>query len=251
MARHIRSYLLTGILTVIPILVTVFVFDFFVDLLSGIGRPKVILLANAVRPFSPDLARVIVEVPWLSSGLAILLTLGLFYLLGWAMTRMVGRRLLLLMEGQIARIPIATTVYSATKKLIDAFRSDNSLSKKVVLIEFPNAGMKTVGFVTRTFQDQDSGEELAAVYVPTAPNPTSGYLEILPMEELVPLDWTVDEAMTFVVSGGTTAPGEIRFRRSAGVAPNLGPAPLRQPDRRATAGQTASRPLPEASPADT
>lgn len=218
MARHLRSYLLTGILTVIPILVTLFVFGFFVDLLSGIGRPKVILLANAVRPFSPDLAALILGVPWLSSGLAIVLTLALFYWLGWAMTRMVGRNLLQLFEAQVARIPIATTVYGATKKLIETFQSEAGPSKKVVLIAFPHPGMKTVGFVTRTFTDRDTGAALAAVYVPTAPNPTSGYLEILPMDELVPLDWTVDEAMTFVVSGGTTAPAEISFGRPDEVA---------------------------------
>jgi len=221
MAHNIRPYILTGVLTIIPIMVTIFVFDFFVDLLSGFGRPKVILLANAVRPVSPELSDLILDVPWLSSGLAILLTLVLFYALGWAMTRVVGRRLLHALENQVARIPIVTTIYGATKKLIEAFRSDGAQSKKVVLIEFPQPRMKTIGFVTRTMTDQDTGEELAAVYVPTAPNPTSGYLEILPIDELVPLDWTVDEAMTFVVSGGATAPNDIRFHRPAAPGPIL------------------------------
>jgi uncharacterized membrane protein len=73
--------------------------------------------------------------------------------------------------------------------------------------------MKTVGLVTRYFVDEDTGEELASVYVPTAPNPAGGYLEIVPVIELVPLDWTVDQAMSFVFSGGTTAPERIRFSR--------------------------------------
>jgi uncharacterized membrane protein len=75
--------------------------------------------------------------------------------------------------------------------------------------------MKALGLVTRSFVDEDTGEELAAVYVPTAPNPTGGYLEIVPVGELVPLDWTVDEAMSFVLSGGTTAPDRIRFSRQS------------------------------------
>jgi uncharacterized membrane protein len=213
MATNVRRNLLTGIVTVIPILVTIFVFSFFFELLSDIGHPKVVVLANAVRPFSPVLAGWILEIPWVSSALAIGLTLGMFYLLGWSMSRLVGRQLLRSVEDWLSRIPLVTTVYGATKKLIDAFKTDQGKSQKVVLIAFPHERMKAVGLVTRTFTDVDTAEELAAVYVPTAPNPTGGYLEIVPVAELVPLDWTVDEAMSFVLSGGTTAPEQIRFRR--------------------------------------
>lgn len=214
MTTHLRRYLLTGVITVIPILVTVFVFSFFLSLLSDIGRPKVVILANAVKPLSPDFSRWLMDVPWLSSGLAILLTLGMFYLLGWAMTRLVGRQILRSVEDFLRRIPLVTTVYGSTKKLIEAFQKDLDKAQRVVLIEFPHCRMKAVGLVTRTFDDIDTGEAIAAVYVPTAPNPTGGYLEIVPVAELVPLDWTVDEAMTFVLSGGTTAPDNIRFGRT-------------------------------------
>lgn len=213
MPRHIRRYMLTGAVTVIPILVTVFVFSIFLDLLSNIGRPKVVVLANTVRPFSPEIARWLLEVPWLSSGLAILLTLAMFYLLGMAMSRLVGRQVIGAVEEWLKRIPLVTTVYGSTKKLVDAFQSEPGKAQRVVLVEFPHARMKAVGLVTRTFVDADTGEELAAVYVPTAPNPTGGYLEIVPIDELVALDWSVDEAMTFVLSGGTTAPDAIRFGR--------------------------------------
>jgi uncharacterized membrane protein len=232
-----RRYVLTGLVTAIPILVTIFVFSFFVNLLSDIGRPKVRLLANAVRPLSPELARWLVEVPWLQSALAVLLTLLMFYLLGWAMSRIVGRRLLWRLERGVKRIPLVTTVYGATKQMIDAFRTDQGKAQRVVLIEFPHAGMKAVGFVTRTMIDTEDGIELAAVYVPTAPNPTGGYLEIVPVADLVPLDWSVDEAMTFVISGGTTAPASIRWRRppaddgagAVGTAP-FAPVPRRPAD---------------------
>ena len=210
---HLRRYVLTGLVTAIPILVTVFVFSFFVDLLSDIGRPKVRLLANALRPLSPGLARTLVEVPWLESTLAVFLTLAMFYLLGWGMSRIVGRRLLHRLEDGVRRIPLVTTIYSATKQMIEAFSGERSKAQRVVLIEFPHAGMKAVGFVTRTMVDEVDGIELAAVYVPTAPNPTGGYLEIVPVDALVPLDWSVDEAMTFVISGGTTAPSSIHWRR--------------------------------------
>jgi uncharacterized membrane protein len=202
------------VVTVIPIMVTIFIFSFFLNLLSGIGRPKVIVLANAVRPFSPDLARWILDVPWLSSSLAILLTLLMLYGLGWAVTHLVGRRMLTRAEDWLKRIPLVTSVYGASKKLVEAFQTDGiNQAQKVVLIEFPHSDMKAVGFVTHTMTDPDTGIELAAVYVPTAPNPTSGYLEIVPKDRVIPQDWSVDEAMTFVISGGTTAPATIRFTR--------------------------------------
>jgi uncharacterized membrane protein len=224
MAPDIRRNLLTGTVTVIPILVTIFIFSFFMNLLSGIGRPKLIVLANAVKPLSSDLARWLLEVPWLSSTLAIALTVLMLYLLGWSMHRLVGRQILRSIEEWLERIPLVTTVYGSTKKLVEAFQADTGRPQKVVLIQFPHARMKAVGLVTRTFIDEGTGEELAAVYVPTAPNPTGGYLEIVPVNELVTLDWTVDEAMTFVLSGGTTAPARIRFSSPRSGAP---PAPTR------------------------
>ncbi len=216
---NLKRNLLTGVITVVPILVTLFVFGFFLDLLSDIGRPKVVVLANAVKPISPQLATWLLDVPWLSSALAIGLTLGMFYLLGWFMTRLIGRQMLLAVEAWLGRVPLVTTVYSATKKLIDAFKAEGNRSQKVVLVKFPHARMKAVGLVTRYFVDADTGEQLAAVYVPTAPNPTGGYLEIVPASELVTLDWTVDQAMSFVLSGGTTAPDRIRFSTSPRETP--------------------------------
>lgn len=211
MLKRTRRYVLTGILTVIPILVTIVVFSFIFEVLSDIGKPKARLMANAVRPWSPELAAALSEQPWLQSLLAIVLTLAMFYLLGWAVSQMVGRRVLDLVERWLNRIPLVTTVYGATRQMIDTFRNDSRDTQRVVLIEFPRAGMRAVGFVTRTLTDENDHKELAAVYVPTAPNPTGGYLVIVPADSLIPLDWSVDQAMTFVVSGGSTAPGSIDF----------------------------------------
>ena len=236
MSTNVRRNLLTGVVTVIPILVTIFVFSFFLNLLSGIGRPKLVILANAVKPISPDLARWLLEVPWLSTSLAVLLTLGMFYLLGWSMNRLMGRQILRSIEAWMQKIPLVTTIYGSTKKLVEAFRAENGRAQTVVLIPFPHARMKAVGLVTRTFLDEETGEEYAAVYVPTAPNPTGGYLEIVPVDELVTLDWTVDEAMTFVISGGTTSPDHIRF--GAGRSGEIRGAPRSEP----VAGGLAGRP---------
>lgn len=219
MRPSVKRYILTGAVTAIPVLVTVFVFSFFLDLLSHIGRPKLVVLSNVVEPVSPTLADWLLEIPWLSSALAILLTLGMFYLLGWSMTRLLGRQMLRSLDGLFHKIPLVATVYGASKKLIDALQKENNYGKQVVLIAFPHERMKAVGIVTRCFTDEETGEQLAAVYVPTAPNPTGGYLEIVPVGELVPLDWTFDQAMAFVLSGGTTAPDRMRFRRAGEAGP--------------------------------
>jgi uncharacterized membrane protein len=84
--------------------------------------------------------------------------------------------------------------------------------QRVVLISFPTDNMKAVGLVTKIIRDTESDRELAVVYVPTAPNPTSGYIEIVPVEFVVSTDWTIDEAMSFVMTGGVTSPDSVRFR---------------------------------------
>jgi uncharacterized membrane protein len=212
MFRHSQRYLLAGTLTVIPILVTVFVFDFFLRQLSNFGRPTVRAIAKAVGGYSPMFGRWLLEVPWLQSSFAILLTVIAIYILGWGVSRILGRRILALVESLLTRIPLVTKVYGSTKQLVQAFqtKADDKL-KRVVLVEFPHREMKAVGFMTETFIDETSGIELAAVYVPTTPNPTSGYLEIVPKERLVFLEWSMDEAMTFIISGGTVSPGRMRY----------------------------------------
>lgn len=79
--------------------------------------------------------------------------------------------------------------------------------------------MKTIGFVTRVMKDRATGRDLAAVYEPTAPNPTSGYIEIVPVDDLTPTEWSVDEAMRFIMTGGTNAPADLRFTAAAPDAP--------------------------------
>jgi uncharacterized membrane protein len=93
--------------------------------------------------------------------------------------------------------------------------------QRVVLISFPSPEMKAVGFVTKVMTDPATERELAAVYVPTSPNPTSGYIEIVPMDEVVQTDWSIEEAMTFVMTGGTNAPDRVNFFQS--VAPGEAP----------------------------
>jgi uncharacterized membrane protein len=153
-----------------------------------------------------------VQEPWFESSLAVVLTLLALYLLGWMATRVVGRRAIALFDRIVEQIPLVHKVYKATKQLIVAIQQKPEGAERVVLIDFPSSEMKAVGFVMRILTDDNSGEELAAVYVPTTPNPTSGYLEIVPVKSLVQTDLTMDEAMTFIISGGAVAPDRFRYR---------------------------------------
>lgn len=207
---HMKRYLITGILAMIPIWITWVVFSFLFNQLSKFGRPWVRGLSRGLEQTSPTLADGLLT-PWFQSILAALVTLVLLYLLGWITTRVLGRRLFAMAESLIGRIPLVQTVYGSTKKLITTLQQKPEQVKRVVLIEFPTPEMRAVGFVTQVLTDESTGRKLAAVYVPTTPNPTSGYLEIVPLDRIVSTDWTVDEAMTFIISGGTISPGAINY----------------------------------------
>ncbi|GMQ92514.1 MAG: DUF502 domain-containing protein [Gammaproteobacteria bacterium] len=212
-SAHIRRYIITGIFTVIPIWVTWLVFHFVYVQLSNLGMPWVKAFLRAIDFYVPNISKWLLE-PWFQSLIAVLITLIALYLLGWATNRVIGKRLLALVDWFMRRIPLVQTVYGSVKKLISVLQQKPEGVQRVVLINFPSPEMKTVGFVTRLLQDADTGQELAAVYVPTTPNPTSGYLEIVPLEQLISTDWSIDEAMTFVVSGGAVAPDRINYTKS-------------------------------------
>ena len=209
-APHFQRYLITGVITVIPIWITWLVFNFFFNQLSKAGKPWVMALAGKSEQYLPELSRWLLE-PWFQNILAVLLTLTALYFLGWLASRVIGKKALTLVDFILNKIPLVQTIYGSTKKLLSVLQQKPEKLQRVVLIEFPSPEMKTVGFVTRIMKDQATGKELAAVYLPTTPNPTSGYLEIVPLERLVETDWTVEEAMTFIISGGAVAPETIPY----------------------------------------
>jgi uncharacterized membrane protein len=211
---HAKRYLLTGVLTVIPLWFTWVVFDFILGQLSQFGMPWVRALSKNIQHDSPALAQWLLN-HWFQDILAALITLIALYALGWSVNFVLGRRIIHALESALDRLPLVQTVYGSAKKLITSLQPRSDGLQRVVLIEFPTPQMKAVGFVTRLLIDEDSGEELAAVYVPTTPNPTSGYLEIIPRHRLIATDWSIDEAMTFIISGGAVAPEKIHYSQSS------------------------------------
>ena len=205
---RIKRYLFTGLLTFLPLWVTWLVFKFVLGLLAGIGTPVVGALVGAVGQASPALGDSLNR-GWLLFVLALVLTVLALYLLGWLANRLIGQRLLEAFDNLLARIPLVQTIYGGTKKLMAVLQQKPSGVQRVVLIDFPRQGMKVVGFVTRVMIEEGTGREMAAVYIPTTPNPTGGYLEVVPVDELTPTDWTMDQAMAFIISGGAVAPDTL------------------------------------------
>ncbi|MEO8159996.1 MAG: DUF502 domain-containing protein [Arenimonas sp.] len=209
MGKLQRAFL-TGLLTLLPIWLVWIVFKFVFAGLSGLSKPLTAPFVASIATRDPQLFGWLAD-SWVQTAIALVVTVGFIVGVGALARRVVGQTLLRWFEAVIARIPLAKTIYGSARKLLDLLQTKPDGVQRVVLIDFPHAEMKSVGFVTRVLRDQDTGEELAAVYVPTTPNPTSGYLEIVPMSKLTPTDWTVDQAMTFIISGGAVSPEHIPF----------------------------------------
>ena len=207
---RLQRLFLTGVLTLLPIWLTWVVVAFVFKLLSGLSRPLVDPLLARASALDPRTLAWLQD-PWVQTALALLATLAVILLAGWLARRVVGQRLLRWFEAVVARIPLASLIYGSARKLLDILQTQPDGTQRVVLIDFPHDKMKSVGFVTRVIREQGTGRELAAVYVPTTPNPTSGYLEIVPVENITPTDWTVDQAMSFIISGGAVSPDSIPF----------------------------------------
>jgi uncharacterized membrane protein len=208
-AVRMRALFVTGLLTLLPIWLTWVVFKFVFGLLSDLSRPLVGPLLAGIARETPQLAWL--AHPFALTAIGIVATVALILSVGWLARRVAGQRALAWFEIAIRRVPLAKTVYGSARQLLDLMQTPPDGGQRVVLIEFPHPGMKAVGFVTRTLRDEATGRELAAVYVPTTPNPTGGYLEIVPVEDLIATDWTVDQAMTFIISGGAVAPQRMPY----------------------------------------
>ena len=213
-SRTIRANLIAGVLTVIPLLVVWIVLDFVFAILFAVGSPVasgfIMFITDRVPTADPILTNPVFQ--WV---VAIICALLLLYTIGSIASRVVGKKVIELIETLIARIPVRA---DGLLRLEEAHRrccsKSRTKARSIVLIDYPHPGMKTIGLVTRVFPDSKTGEELAAVYVPTAFNPTAGFLQIVPMSSLLPTSMTMDQAMTMIVSAGAMGPERSQHRAS-------------------------------------
>ncbi len=211
---HVFRYMLIGFFTMAPLWVTWLVFDFLFGLLANTGAPFLRTLARLLRPVSDTVSRWLLDSN-VQYGLAAIFTLAGLYVIGLLASLVIGKRFIASAENWLGRVPLVHTICSATKRFLKTVQTPPVQGQRVVLISFPSQEMKAVGLVTRVMMDTNTGQELAAVYVPTSPNPTSGYIEILSLADVVMTDWTMEEAMSFVMTGGTNAPDKVRFGQVA------------------------------------
>ena len=228
--KPIGRTIVIGLLTAAPLVITYVIVRFLFQLLSNVGEPWIRGVSRGLRATNPGIADLLLN-DTLQSIAAVLVVLAFLYVLGWAAGRVIGQRLISLFEKAVGAIPFVETIYRATKRFLAISGPSGEGSQRVVLIDFPSRDMKAIGIVTRTLRDATTGDELVAVYVPTAPNPTNGYIEIVPIDKVTFTDWTFDQAMAFVVTGGSNAPDEVHYSQSAET-----PRTAATPDADAAAG---------------
>jgi uncharacterized membrane protein len=208
LSANLQTNLIAGVLTLIPVVVVWLALNFVFATLFSFGAPLAFALTNFVTARAPSLEPLLHDEVFLWF-VAVVVALLVLYTIGAAASRMVGIKLIALIEGLIARIPLVDMLYSASKQVVGALQQKPGGMQRVVLVEFPRPGMKAIGLVTQTFLDAKTGIEMAAVFVPTSPNPTSGYLVLVPVKDAIPTEMTLDQAMTMIVSGGAIAPATL------------------------------------------
>jgi uncharacterized membrane protein len=214
----VRNAFLSGLLLLAPLAVTWIVFRAIFEWVGGGFRPLFLpLLPESLAQFT---------IVW--DILATVIVLAMITVLGYLSRYVFGQYFGGLAERFIQSIPGVNTVYNTVKQIVDTFSTQNrNLFSKVVLVQFPRAGVYTIGFLTNRTQGEPQAKiarELWTVFVPTTPNPTSGFLLLLPPEEIVELDISVGEGMKMVISGGTVVPPAPGANRPS--SPLLPPPPV-------------------------
>jgi len=194
LALKLRNYFFTGVIVLIPIGFTLYLSKFLINFSTR-------LVPSGLNPNT--------YLPYSIPGIEIILTLIFITIVGGLSLSFLGKKFLQIIDDLFKRIPILRTIYSAIGQMMDSFRNQEGSQKSVVLVEYPRKGSWAVGFATK----ENTGEiktktniNLVNVFVPTTPNPTSGFLLMIPKEDLIYLDMSFEEASKFIVSAGTSIP---------------------------------------------
>lgn len=208
LVERLRGYFFAGILVTGPILLTVYLTWLFIDFIDGAMRW---LLPDRYNPAT------YVHVP----GLGLVLAIVALTVIGAATANYVGRIFLRLSERILARMPVIRGVYGAVKQIFETVLAKQSNTfREAVLVEFPRKGMWTIGFITARTEGEVrelSGPDPVSIYVPTTPNPTSGYLVFVPRSEVIVLSMTVEEAIKMVISTGIVTPPDRRLAAAEAI----------------------------------
>ena len=189
----LRNYFITGVVVLIPIGFTLYLTKFIIGISSNI-------IPENINPNS--------YLPYAIPGIEILLSIFFITLVGGLSLSFLGKKILKLIDDLFKRIPFLRTIYSAILQMTESFSNKDNDKKSVVLVEYPRKGVWAVGFATKENKGEmatKTGKKLINVFVPTTPNPTSGFLLMFPIDEVIHLDMSFEEASKFIVSAGTSS----------------------------------------------
>ena len=202
---HVRGYFLAGVLVTAPIGITFYISWLLIRWVDSKVTP---LIPAAYNPES--------YLPFAVPGLGLIIVFIVLTFIGWSTAGMLGRLWMRVSENVLARMPVVRSVYGAVKQIIETIlKQQSNAFREVVLFEYPRRGSWAIGFITGQTQGEVQNlttDDVVNVFLPTTPNPTSGYLLFIPRKELVILDMTVEEGIKMVVSGGIVTPPDRRPR---------------------------------------
>jgi len=196
--KKLRAQFGAGILVIVPIVITILILVWLFGYIDNIAQPVAKSLLGRTIP-----------------GLGFALTVVLIYLTGVVATSVIGKRLVGYIESLLARVPLFRYLYTSIKQIMVSFTAPSETKfLQVVLVEFPKKGMRVLGFVTSESRVK-SGEKLLTVFIPTSPNPTSGYLEIVRENDIIRTNISIDDALKMVLSAGKVSLKEVTDRLGA------------------------------------
>ena len=205
MTKIFRRYFVTGLLVVVPLYFSYYVLSIIVRSMDSM----LTLLPVALRPDT--------FLPFHVPGLGIIFTVFSIFLIGLLTTNFLGKSLLTLTEKGMSKLPVVRMVYNATKQFMETFfNQEHQGFRKVVLIEFPRKGIHSMGFMTSKvngeIKHRTTSEPAICVFVPTTPNPTSGYFAVVPEKDVIYLDMKVEDAFKVIMTGGMVIPNNEEFK---------------------------------------
>ena len=189
----LRNYFITGVVVLIPIGFTLYLTKFIIGISSK-------LIPGNINPNS--------YLPYAIPGIEILISVIVITIVGGLSLSFLGKRILKIIDDLFKRIPVLRTIYSAILQMTETFSNKDNSKKSVVLVEYPRKGVWAVGFATKENKGEmakKTNKDLINVFIPTTPNPTSGFLLMFPIDEVIHLDMTFEEASKFIVSAGTSS----------------------------------------------
>jgi len=219
--RRIRNRIIAGLFVSLPVLITFLVISYIVNILvTYIVGPIAYLLLMIVQWRVEE-----VELPWWVENIAAPVAAFVIVLVFLFFAGIFFRsRLHRMMDWVLLTVPGVNTIYSAVRNVFNSIQrtgEEKMQFQRVVLIDFPHPGAKVPAFVTNECRDTISGRNILCIYVPTTPIPTSGYMLMIPDDEVVPLDWDIQTTLQAIVSGGITMPETVNYSRSDSVAPKI------------------------------